>query len=30
MKMANRSSENVTIQVFGNDSNKLKLDSGGN
>jgi hypothetical protein len=30
IKIANRSSENVTVQIFGNDSYKSKLYSGGN
>jgi hypothetical protein len=34
IKIGNRSFENVfecvTVQVFGNDSNKSKFDSGGN
>jgi hypothetical protein len=30
IKIANRSSENVTVKIFGNDSNKSKFDSGGN
>jgi hypothetical protein len=30
IKIANRSFENVTVQVFGEDSDKLKFDSGGN
>jgi hypothetical protein len=30
IKIENRSFENVSVQVFGNDSNKSKSDSGGN
>jgi hypothetical protein len=30
IKIANRSFENVIPQIFGNDSNKPKFDSGGN
>jgi hypothetical protein len=30
IKIGNRSFENVSVQVFGNDSNKSKFDSGGN
>jgi hypothetical protein len=30
LKIANRSFENVTVQIFGGDSNKSKFDSGGN
>jgi hypothetical protein len=30
IKIGHRSFENVTVQVFGNDSNKSKFDSGGN
>jgi hypothetical protein len=30
IKIGNRSFETVTVQVFGNDSNKSKFDSGGN
>jgi hypothetical protein len=30
LKIGNRSFENVSVQVFGNDSNKSKVDSGGN
>jgi hypothetical protein len=30
IKIGNRSFENATVQVFGNDSNKSKFDSGGN
>jgi hypothetical protein len=30
IKIGNRSFENVSVQVFGNDCNKSKFDSGGN
>jgi hypothetical protein len=30
IKIANRSFENVTVQLFGDDSNKSKFDSRGN
>jgi hypothetical protein len=30
IQIANRMFEHVTIQIFGNDSNKSKFDSGGN
>jgi hypothetical protein len=30
VKIANRSFENVSVQIFGDDSNKSKFDSGGN
>jgi hypothetical protein len=30
IKIANRSFENVSVQIFGDDSNKPKFDSGGN
>jgi hypothetical protein len=30
IKIANRSFENVSVQIFGNDSNELKFDSEGN
>jgi hypothetical protein len=30
MKIANRSFENVTVQIFGDESNKSKFDSRGN
>jgi hypothetical protein len=28
IKIANRASENVTVQIYGNDNNKSKFDSG--
>jgi hypothetical protein len=29
-KIANRSLENISVQIFANDSNKSKFDMGGN